>query len=109
VTRAKEHSESFEGSSDFVFAYRLRVVYLDRKAGNVRSKDYVKGALYDDGPKKAVEHSQKPVEGSEGAGEDFEVAGLSFEDFGIDEKVDAFRSVDAEDDDGVAVKVLQPI
>jgi hypothetical protein len=109
VTRAKEHVESFEGSSDFVFAYRIRVVYLDRKTGNVRSKDYVKGALYDDGPRKEIEDSRKLVEGSEEADEDFEVAGLSFEDFGIDEKVEAFRSVDAEDDDGVTVKVLQPM
>ena len=49
---------TFHGSSDFVFAYRLREIYYE-KGIKLRDKEFIKGALYDlDKPDKSEEEKR---------------------------------------------------
>lgn len=46
VERTDKTVNAFEGSSDFVFAFRVRRIMVD-KNGEMKQKDFTKGALYD--------------------------------------------------------------
>lgn len=60
ITISSKDSEktSYGGSSDFVFAYRLRKIFYEK--GQVRDDEYNKGALYGLGDRKADETEANP-------------------------------------------------
>lgn len=117
VARGTEHSESFDGSSDFVFAYRVRAIYVDRKSGAVTSKDQVKGALLDvEGGKYRTDDVASSVADYSAAETDeviqvddsIELAGIAIKDVGLaKEDRNGYKLVGEGDDDGTATNILQ--
>jgi hypothetical protein len=102
VTVSSKNSEttSFGGSSDFVFAYRLREIYYEK--GQIKHKEHNKGALHgiDGGSPEVIDQSTVPkplLEISGLAGED-----ISGEDLAITEEV----AID--EDDGEECAIITP-
>lgn len=50
--KATKNAVSWEGSSDFVFAYKLSEVRVSKSGEVKREREYTKGALYEDATKK---------------------------------------------------------
>jgi hypothetical protein len=99
-SRRTVDDESFAGSSDFVFAYRLRRIYIRRKTGQIENADYIKGAMFHEGNKKPLEEQQdQKVAALEDVAAEFEVVGFDDEDFGSDNILPGFKSISARDDD----------
>ncbi|CAI6336117.1 unnamed protein product [Periconia digitata] len=92
--REKGESTWFSGSSDFVFAYRLRRIIIKRQTV-AKSNDYVKGATvaHDEGPKASKAAYETPRTTSQGpaqnlqiqsveqSGKDYGSAGYDVEEF----------------------------
>jgi hypothetical protein len=93
VAWRREGGMAFEGSDDFVFAYRVREIFYDK--GVVRTREYNKGAVLGEGMVPAAN-------GENGDGEVFvERAGLGDEDVVVDGEVYSFVDDDGQDCDMV--------
>jgi hypothetical protein len=109
LTRRTVDNESFSGSSDFVFAYRLIKIYRNRKTGTVSGKDHVKGALYEHGAQKWKEEKTEGGVTEKGAEcQEFEVSGFDKIDFGITNTPPGFEAAAAVEDDEEECTVLLP-
>ena len=99
ISSGQTQGTSFDGASDFVFAFRLREVIYSKRQGIVH-REFSKGALFslEDGRRKpAVERNEEISEG-------FELLGLADEDVTA-EDVDLKGSAIV-DDDGEACECL---
>ncbi|KAL2145796.1 hypothetical protein VTI28DRAFT_6295 [Corynascus sepedonium] len=56
----REESMTFEGSDDFVFAYRVRKVWLGGSEKGVRQEDYFRGAMLGLGNREAFQEEVEP-------------------------------------------------
>lgn len=104
IQRRVVNHQSFTGSSDFVFAYRLRKITLQRKHGQVRSADHVKGALYHlterstDTPRDPKKESGDAYTTEEETIRGFDIF-ADIEDFGLDFVPSEFQSTSARDEE----------
>ena len=90
ISSKKTEGPSFRDSSDFVFAYRLREIFYQK--GQVKHKEYNKGALYTS----SGEEEELPMK----PGEAFlEVNGLDHEDLQIDDQRWSKEVIVNEDED----------
>jgi hypothetical protein len=94
IFKKRDAKDSFEGSSDFVFAYRLKEIYYRKREGVWILKDVNKGAAYSlDQPRNATEN-----ETSDFAEDDFELQGLAKGDVGeSDLEIDPVEIIDEDD------------
>jgi hypothetical protein len=102
--RETVEAESFTGSSDFVFAYRLIKIYKHPKTSGVTIKEKVKGALYKYGSDGTDGSSQETASQEIPAGQDlkpqeFEIEGFDKEDVGLSSTPPVFERASVRDGD----------
>ena len=91
VSWGRTEGGSFEGSSDFVFAFRLRRIAVQRKGGQVTHAEYVSGAMYGDQGADGVKSGEIPFVANGDACE--EVLALEFGEDGGTAVVEADEEV----------------
>ena len=101
VSSGRTQAVSFDGASDFVFAFRLREIIYSKKRG-MTDREYSKGALFGLESGQGAAAFQPKQDVSE---EDLEVLGLADEDVNA-EDVDLEASATVDDDDGEACECL---
>jgi hypothetical protein len=111
IERKREESTSYKGSTDFVFAYRLRRIIVKRRIAV--SKAFVHGATVVHLEPNSTE-SVTPPPDAEQEKEDVEIlsVGLAAKDYGSGAyDIEGFTSVmarDEDDDETCLVQVFQP-
>jgi hypothetical protein len=107
------NSINFSGSSDFVFAYRLRKISIHAKTGEISSKDEIKGALYAGGLEREEEEGRINKMSKQGdTRKQGELAPKLFdidseiEDFGSNFTPPGFRAMTIKDDDDADCKIV---
>jgi hypothetical protein len=104
IQRHVVNHQSFTGSSDFVFAYRLRKITLQRKHAQFKSADHVKGAIYHlderstDVPRDLKKESGDAYTTKEETTKGFDIS-ADIEDFGLDFIPSEFQSTPARDEE----------
>ena len=109
VSNGQTQGVSFDHSSDFVFAFRLREITYAKKM-QVKHREYNKGALLglDRGNGNASEEPRKEEEEEEEEEEkDFVVIGMTDEDVGAEE-LNLESSAVVDDDDDEACECVDP-
>ena len=106
VSAGHAQGVSFDHSSDFVFAFRLREISYTKKMG-VKHRDYSKGALFN--LDRAIDNDlEEPwMVDREKDEDDFEVIGMADEDVGADE-LDLEASGVVDDDDDEVCECVNP-
>ncbi|KAE8454422.1 hypothetical protein EG329_000044 [Mollisiaceae sp. DMI_Dod_QoI] len=88
IQTERGEGQSFTGSSDFVFAYRLIKIYKHSKTGALTSKEKVKGALYGHNSSTSSQQNTPKKDASEAdmaemMVQEFEIEGFDKEDIGL--------------------------
>jgi hypothetical protein len=96
VGRDTTMSTKFLGSSDFVFAYRLKKIIKDRSKTVTGVKDHVKGAVHELEGDDAVGQGGSPRKDLD-TQPTFEVSGLQAEDFGLELLYADYRIANVDD------------